>query len=775
MTRNYENIPDELKKIHSWVAVRIVKQGDRVNKLPINPITNKGASTTDPSTWCSFEEAVNSGYDAIGFVFNNNYIGIDIDHNEEVANDFLNHIDTYCEKSVSGNGYHFIGRGIKPNNKCRKDSVEVYTTGRFFVMTGNVVKNTSINDITDSLKPLFLKYIGEEKSTPDHPLVIHNISLTDQELIDKAKNSKNSDLFNKLYSGNWQDLYESQNRADTALMNMLAFWTNCNREQMDRIFRSSGLYREKYDSKRADSTYGKNLIENCIAHCDTTYNPKKEIVEYWKPTDKVVYDENGEIIEDNKFVVKDDEPNIVYLKKYYPINDTGNAQLFVDLEEGTIKYNFDNDIWMIWNDKKWQSDTTDQIRIVFNDLITYHKKLKQTITTNDDEEDEEIETLLKIETKNISKISSYAGKSNVLNEAKSLVPCLNSEFNKNAYILNTDSGIVDLKTGEILPHNKEEMCSKSTNIKVDFSKSEIWENYIDFICSSNEEKKAFLKRAIGYSVFGHQKEKCAFICVGEGDRGKSLFLGVLKNVLGDYAENVDIKSFMAMGGKNENLDDIARLDGIRFVVTSENNSNKRSKLDESLFKQITSDLTNIVARYRFGHPFSFNPCSTIWIDTNYDLDFNGLDNAIWNRYVKITFDHVVVNKDKNLKEKLLKDKEKILGWIIEGAIEYNKLGDLKIPEEIKEDIEETKKESNLISMFIQDELEEDITSELEAKKLYKEFVKYCEDNQARGVIPSNVDFGKQIGAKYTKKRRSNGNYYIGIRLKNDLTSLWDKE
>lgn len=472
--------------------------------------------------------------------------------------------------------------------------------------------------------------------------------------------------------------------------------------------------------------------------------------------------------ESNQLAIFDNEPVVLLDNKYYPINDTGNAHLFVTIQNGKIKYNFDNSTWMIWNGKKWETDVCDKIRLIFNDLIKYHVTLKKTY------EDDEI--LYKIEQKNISKISSYAGKSNILNESKSLVPCLNSEFNKDPYILNTDNGIVDLTSGKILPHDKLKLCSKSTNIKVDFSHSELWDSYIDFICSGNAEKRKFLQRAVGYSIFGHQKEKCAFICVGEGDRGKSLFLGVLKDVLGDYAENVDIKSFMSMGGKNENLDDIARLDGIRFVVTSENNSGKKSKLDESLFKQITSDLTNIVARYRFGHPFSFNPCSTIWIDTNYDLDFNGLDNAIWNRYIKISFDHVVTNKDKNLKEKLLAEKEKILGRIIKGAIAYHKLGDLKVPAEVINDIENTKKESNLISMFIQDELEEDITAEIEAKKLYKAFIKYCEENGAnKNTMPSNVDFGKQASAKYSKKRKSNGIFYLGIKLKNDLTSLWNKE
>ena len=101
------------------------------------------------------------------------------------------------------------------------------------------------------------------------------VSLEDSKLLEIAEKAKNGSTFTKLYQGDWQGLYKSQSEADIALCNMLAFYTGKDHMQMDRLFRSSGLMRDKWDRKQNGTTYGAITIQNSIDCCTEVYNPRK--------------------------------------------------------------------------------------------------------------------------------------------------------------------------------------------------------------------------------------------------------------------------------------------------------------------------------------------------------------------------------------------------------------------------------------------------------------------------------------------------------------------
>src|SRR5699024_11137370 len=128
-------------------------------------------------------------------------------------------------------------------------------------------------DCTETIKPLHAKYLGD--NTPKiAPKVVEPLDMTDEEIIDKARNCKTGAAFQFLYSGSWQGIYHSQSEADLALCNQLAFWTQKDQVRMDRIFRTSGLMRQKWDTKRGAYTYGQLTIEKAIAACTDVYEPK---------------------------------------------------------------------------------------------------------------------------------------------------------------------------------------------------------------------------------------------------------------------------------------------------------------------------------------------------------------------------------------------------------------------------------------------------------------------------------------------------------------------
>ena len=258
---NIQNIPEELKRLKQWVCWA----GD---KIPKNPYTGQNAQSNNPETWSDFETACKAvekyRFDGVGFQFANGYFGVDLDHcleDVDFVDEFVETLQSYTEFSRSQNGIHIICKGKLPDGRRRRGNVEMYCTGRYFIVTGNLYneKYKAIKDCSETIKVLHSKYLFEE--TPKvAPRVFQAVDLSDQEIIDKARNCKTGGVFQLLYSGQWQGIYSSQSEADLALCNHLAFWCQKDAQKMDRIFRTSGLMRDKWDKFRGQYTYGHLIV-----------------------------------------------------------------------------------------------------------------------------------------------------------------------------------------------------------------------------------------------------------------------------------------------------------------------------------------------------------------------------------------------------------------------------------------------------------------------------------------------------------------------------------
>ena len=149
----YNNIPNELKNIQNWVCWKAYPDSNShsgIKKVPINPLTGGQAMSNNPQTWSSYETAVRASekYDGIGFMFSNSgFFGIDLDDCRDDINvylkgdisnivaEFIEQLQTYAETSQSSNGIHLICSGKLPAGGRRKGKVEMYDSGRFFIMT----------------------------------------------------------------------------------------------------------------------------------------------------------------------------------------------------------------------------------------------------------------------------------------------------------------------------------------------------------------------------------------------------------------------------------------------------------------------------------------------------------------------------------------------------------------------------------------------------------------------------------------------------------------
>lgn len=262
---SHHNIPAELQSLQQWVISNSVE-----DKLPRNPRTGRVASVTDPSTWGTYQEAIQSGAKQIGFVLTpwDPYTIIDLDNKPEkpctpeqlqLHNRILNAMQTYTEISTSGTGYHIVLKGTVPA-AVHRDNVEIYSHSRYMVFTGNTINSFPIRENQAILDNMYSQmYVESTRAT----LVDMEESISDEELVDLAYNAVNGDKFDALAKGFWEDLgYPSQSEADLSFISMLTFYSQSD-EQVRRIFRLSELGQR--DKARKDDKYINFAIGRCRA------------------------------------------------------------------------------------------------------------------------------------------------------------------------------------------------------------------------------------------------------------------------------------------------------------------------------------------------------------------------------------------------------------------------------------------------------------------------------------------------------------------------------
>lgn len=283
------NLPPELTERDQWLCWRFVERDGKRTKQPVNIHTGGAASSTDPSTWGSFEEAIRArdtrNLDGIGFVFtpDDPYSGLDLDNCrdpetreiEEWAAKIVRTFNSYTELSPSGTGLHIIVKGEVPKGGNKRGPVEMYSRGRFFTVTGEHLNGTpsTVEERADAIRKLHDHVFGDRaESTNGHHEGEPGNGLSVEEVLRHAMQAKNGDQFARLWSGD-SNGHSSHSEADLDLCGRLAFWTGGDSEAVDRMFRQSGLMRQKWD--RAD--YRNRTIERALSGLTEFYRPAKAV------------------------------------------------------------------------------------------------------------------------------------------------------------------------------------------------------------------------------------------------------------------------------------------------------------------------------------------------------------------------------------------------------------------------------------------------------------------------------------------------------------------
>lgn len=258
------------------------------------------------------------------------------------------------------------------------------------------------------------------------------------------------------------------------------------------------------------------------------------------------------------------------------------------------------------------------------------------------------------------------------------------EWDVNAWLLNTPGGIVDLRTGARGPHDRARRMTKVTTATPQ-GECPVWRNFLVNVTGGDAELQNYLQRVVGYCLTGDLSTHALFFLYGTGANGKSVFVNVISTVLGDYAANAPMDTFMETR-TDRHPTDLAGLRGARFVSATETEQGRR--WNESKIKAITGG-DHITARLMHQDFFTYTPQFKLLIAGNHKPAIRNIDEAMRRRMHLIPFTITVPpeKRDPLLTEKLLAERDGILAWALEGCLMWQQFG-LKQPATVVQATEE---------------------------------------------------------------------------------------
>lgn len=381
--------------------------------------------------------------------------------------------------------------------------------------------------------------------------------------------------------------------------------------------------------------------------------------------------------------------------------------------------------WLLWDGQRWVKDdklqhmtaVRDFVRAKAGQLIEWGKK---KAAEADNEKD--AKQVLKFTRDNAKAMRQAGSVQAVESLARSNADLIASvdQFDADLMLLGTPHGTVNLKSGELIKAERNHWITKLCAVAPaeHGTDAPIWTAFLNRIFDGNQSLIQFMQRAAGYALTGYTTEHKLLFLFGTGSNGKSVFLNTIFNIMGDYSKRAAAQTFLNSSG-DKHPTDLAGLHGARLVAGSELPAGKA--WNESVVKDLTGgDI--ITARFMRQDFFDYMPQFTLFIAGNHRPSFSGIDESIRRRVCLVPFTQTIPaeERDPDLPEKLESEWPAILRWMIDGALEWQRIG-LAVPDEVSAASAEYMEDEDTMTEFFDENLVKVPFSSVSVADMYERF------------------------------------------------------
>lgn len=444
-------------------------------------------------------------------------------------------------------------------------------------------------------------------------------------------------------------------------------------------------------------------------------------------------------------------------KPRFPLTDVGNAERFVKQWGDKIRYAPGRG-WLVYRNGVWELDVLqDRMNFAVNTVRQMQREIGFDVALG-----ERVPWALKSEAVPRLKAMLEIAASNPL------IATRMDQFDRDPNLLAVANGVLELSSGRLHKHHQRFMLTRkvSTNYNLD-AECPRFLAFLERVFSGDQDLIDYVKRVVGYLLTGHTSEQVMFFLVGSGANGKSVFLEVIRHLLGTYARQVEAETLMARVGQRPS-NDIAALVGVRAVIANESTDGRA--LDEGRVKQITGGDT-ITARFLFKEFFDYLPTFKPMLATNHLPVIKGTDHGIWRRAQVIPFMMTIPEneRDPHLVDRLKAEAEGILAWSVQGSQEWS-LHRLQPPEAVTRATGEYRSDMDVLADFITDVVRDVPGARVRKADMRTAYLAWC---RTQGIGPLSE---KALGSRL-KERGYAESKSGSVRLWRDvsLASLDDEE
>jgi putative DNA primase/helicase len=438
--------------------------------------------------------------------------------------------------------------------------------------------------------------------------------------------------------------------------------------------------------------------------------------------------------------------------------DIRNARAFAALHRDRLLYVATRDKWLQWRDGQWVLCEKEE-QIAEAKLVSGRILAEATSVFGQDQERGKRLLQEAIAAHNLPKIIAMLR----LAISEPGMATTDRELDVDPHLLGVANGVVDLRSGLLRANGPSLKVTRYCQASfVEDWKCPRWEQFLDQIFQGDVDTIATVQLLLGYTLVGTATEEKLVICYGHGSNGKSVFSNVIQKIIGGYAVTAPPSLLTARkAGDASPRNDLAALAGARLVSINELQAGDR--LDEQIVKMLAGR-EPISARFLHQEFFDYLPAYTPWLRTNHKPIIVGSDDGIWRRLVLLPFSRKFSDEEKDpyLEEKLLKEMNGILGWMIEGARKYLQNG-LTLSPRIKAEVNSYRRDSDILGEFIDENATLGSSEKTEQSAIYQRFKSWCMDNGLH--VTSKKTFTQRLAERGIGEAKSGSKrWYVGLRL-----------